>query len=662
MQLSKIRIKNYRLLVDAELEIDTNTTLIVGRNNTAKTSCFKCICNVLGNSQFSFNDYPLSKRQQLYSSFDSFMLNNSNFEQLTKSIDPISVDFVVDYSQDGADDNLCALSPFIIDVDPNTTTAMIRAEYNLKFDEKRIRKILDPFYYENGNYSQSDDRNRAIVNNFNKLFEMKIYAINPKHPEEKQIKKQEELAELFPFQIIQAERRLGEDGSKNESLSSLINDFFTMNEDDLDPNVSNKVKELKKAIADANKKVQQSTDNILSELVSKAVGFGYPNGEELQLGVTTNLSIDEQVKNQSLLSYTTRMNKECLPSNYNGLGYNNLIKMEFILAAFAKKIEKIKNNCIPLLFIEEPESHMHPQMQHNFAQYLEDFLKKISSVTLQTLLTSHSAQIANTIDFSKIRYAQKTNNGVIYKNLKAFSLEKESNIDFIQKYLTLTKCDLFFADKAILVEGASERLLLPDMIEKCKNNGDFKSQKFQLQDQYYSLIEIGGAYAYKFIPFIDFLGIPCLIITDLDSVAKRANSSGTQSYKSVTVSFGETTSNETIKYWVRKNKNCQGDQNTKISLQEINNMTTDDKTHDKCHIEFQTKENGLCGRSLEESIRNVNRNLFNLENDITEDDLKFTEKSKTEFALNLIYKKSNYAIPSYIKNGLIWLNNQKVLE
>lgn len=40
MQLSKIRIKNYRLLVDAELEIDTNTTLIVGRNNTAKTSCF----------------------------------------------------------------------------------------------------------------------------------------------------------------------------------------------------------------------------------------------------------------------------------------------------------------------------------------------------------------------------------------------------------------------------------------------------------------------------------------------------------------------------------------------------------------------------------------------------------------------------------------------
>ena len=47
MQLSKIRIKNYRLLIDAELEVEPKTTLIVGRNNTAKTSCFECIGNVL---------------------------------------------------------------------------------------------------------------------------------------------------------------------------------------------------------------------------------------------------------------------------------------------------------------------------------------------------------------------------------------------------------------------------------------------------------------------------------------------------------------------------------------------------------------------------------------------------------------------------------------
>ena len=61
MQLAKIRIKNYRLLVDAELEVDPKTTLIVGRNNTAKTSCFECIGKVLDGTPFSFNDYPLLK-------------------------------------------------------------------------------------------------------------------------------------------------------------------------------------------------------------------------------------------------------------------------------------------------------------------------------------------------------------------------------------------------------------------------------------------------------------------------------------------------------------------------------------------------------------------------------------------------------------------------
>lgn len=662
MQLSKITIKNYRLLIDAELEVDSKTTLVVGRNNTAKTSCFKCIGNVLKGDPFSFNDYPLSKRETLYKEIASFMTKDITFEALCEQIEPISIEFLVDYSLDASEDNLGALSPFIIDVDVDTTTALIRAEFKLKSDEKGLWKILEESYYKDGSFAPDDDAHNAIITNFQKLFELKIYAVNPKNPEEIQIKKHEELEELFPFHIIYAERRLGEDGTQNSSLSALITDFFDINEDELDPNVAEKVKELRDIVKNANKNVQQQSDSILSALINSSVGFGYPNGEELQLGVTTQLSIDDQIKNKTQLSYTSDTSKESLPSTYNGLGYKNLIKMEFLLAAFAKKVEKCGTACIPLLFIEEPESHMHPQMQHAFAEYLEAFLGRITSVGIQTFLTSHSAQIANTMVFSKIRYAQKTKDGVIYKNLNTFAQENPDNIDFIRKYLTLTKCDLFFADKAIFVEGASERLLLPDMIDKCAKAGDFDSQEYKLSAQYYALIEIGGAYAYKFIPFAEFLGIPCLILTDLDSVAGQEGKNGRTYYKSVPVSRGETTSNETLKWWVRKNKSLSDDDDTKIALAEITSMSLADKTRSKCHIEFQTTEAKLCGHSLEEAIRNVNRVHYELGDSPTEEDLEFSGKHKTDFALKLIYEYADYTIPAYIKSGLVWLNDQKVLE
>ena len=544
----------------------------------------------------------------------------------------------------------------------DTTTAQIRAEYRLKTDEKTLWTLLESSYYKDGVFSPSEEANKVLADNFGKLFGLTIYAINPNNPDDKQVKSQKELHDLFPFHAIPAERVLGEDETHNSSLGLLISGFFNMSEAELDPDVAEEIIRLRSIVEKSNKDVQKQSDEILSAIVNNSIGFGYPNIEELKLGVTTQLSIDDQIKNQTKLSYISGTANESLPSSHNGLGYKNLIKMEFLLAAFARDIEKRGIACIPLLFIEEPESHMHPQMQTSFATYLEKFLGKLSTVQIQTFLTSHSAHIANTMEFAKIRYAQKSNAGVIYKNLNTFAVANPDNVEFIRKYLTLTRCDLFFADKAIFVEGASERLLLPDMIGKCESSGIFGVCKYPLSAQYYALIEIGGAYAHKFIPFIDFLGVPCLILTDLDSVADRKGRGGKIVRKSVVVSEGETTSNETIKWWIRKNKGLPDDDTSKIDLSEIIAMTTDDKTRGKCHIEFQTTENGLCGHSLEEAIRNVNRKYYNLGNRISEKKLEFTGKSKTDFALDLICECSDYCVPGYIKSGLKWLNDQRVLE
>lgn len=658
MRLSNIKIKNYRLLIDADLKVDDSITLIVGRNNTAKTSCVELIDKVLKSRVLSYDDYPLTKRKYAYVLLVQFMRKKLSFESLCKKFPVTAIDFYIDYSLDDPNMNLGALSPFIIDVDVDSTMAIIHVEYSIKISEDSLRTMFETCFFENNNFVCKPENVRDVrdvcIANFSKIFGINIYAINPQNGNDSQIKTQKELVDLFPFYSIPAERMLGENGDHNSnSLGTLISGYFSVDIENLDPKVVEEVKILRKTVEDANVNLQRKSNELLGTIVNKAVGFGYPNAEELQLGVNTRLQIDDQIKDKTELTYKSTVMGESLPSSHNGLGYKNLIKIEFMLADFAEKIKQGNLACIPLLFIEEPESHMHPQMQHTFAGYLEKFLGEISDVHIQTFLTSHSAHIANTIEFSKIRYAQKTMKGVIYKNLNTFAEENDEHMDFIKKYLTLSRCDLFFADKVIFVEGASERLLLPDMIEKCNSEGLFNKVNYKLPAQYYALIEIGGAYANKFIPFVNFLGIPCLILTDIDSMEDGRT-------KAI-VSKGKTTSNATLKWWMRKVKGLPETDTSKIDLAEIIALTDIQKTIGKCHIEFQVKEHGLCGRSLEEAIKNVNRNHYGLKGSITEDDLEFTDKSKTDFALNLVCDNPNYVIPKYIKDGLVWLNEQNVL-
>ena len=171
MRLLEIRIKNYRLLIDAKLDVDAKTTLIVGRNNTAKTSCSNCINTVLQGSDFSYNDYPLSKRENLYNLFLQFMEKKLSYEDLCKGIDPISIEFVVDYSLDDPDTKLGALSPFIIDVDVDTTTALIRAEYQLKTDESKLWNLFKDSCYDEDKFApKTEEMHDVLASNFTRLF------------------------------------------------------------------------------------------------------------------------------------------------------------------------------------------------------------------------------------------------------------------------------------------------------------------------------------------------------------------------------------------------------------------------------------------------------------------------------------------------------------
>lgn len=99
-----------------------------------------------------------------------------------------------------------------------------------------------------------------------------------------------------------------------------------------------------------------------------------------------------------------------------------------------------------------------------------------------------------------------------------------------------------------------------------------------------------------------------------------------------------------------------------IAIGKILELQEDDikKSNGLRHIEFQIQENGAAPRSFEEAIMNVNREKFGISEDTTVIEYNEDEIGKTDFALRLLVdaQYSDYSVPTYIKNGLIWLDKQ----
>ena len=73
MKLKKVEIKNYRLLLDTTLNLDNKTTLIVGRNNSGKTSLIDFLYKIINKYSLKYDDYPLIKRKELFELISKFL-------------------------------------------------------------------------------------------------------------------------------------------------------------------------------------------------------------------------------------------------------------------------------------------------------------------------------------------------------------------------------------------------------------------------------------------------------------------------------------------------------------------------------------------------------------------------------------------------------------
>lgn len=430
--------------------------------------------------------------------------------------------------------------------------------------------------------------------------------------------------------------------------------------------------------------------------------MGYPGIADPKLTIATKMSTGETLKHDAAVQYALSKSDDSLklPEKYNGLGYQNLISMVFDLMRFrddwmregkAKQAKKDSERAIEplhLVLVEEPEAHLHVQVQQVFIRKAYDvltnhkFIKENENYATQLVISTHSSHVARETDFADLRYFKRLSEGSesTIATSKVINLSdvfgKEDETDkFVTRYLQATHCDLFFADAVILVEGSAENMLLPHFI---------RNKYPKLYQRYISILSINGRHSHRLNPLIEKLCIPTLVIADIDSAENEGH------HKAACPERGKglISSNYTIAKWlVRENdldkllaipsekkeiiKETPYKYSIRVTYQNpvvIDYNGTDKEaiasTFEDClvYTNYQlfkgisTDDTGSLVKSVSDEI-NAASSFEDFHKGVYEILRNGKSDQKAEFALDLIYAvdPNKLIVPAYIDEGLEWL-------
>ncbi|MDK8641281.1 AAA family ATPase [Niallia taxi] len=593
----------------------------------------------------------------------------------------------------------------------------------------------------------------ATDNRFKKYFTIKYYISNPDLEEDKDdifdettVLSVNPLKNIVKVSVIGAQRGLidsNEDGDTIDGAKINLNNtrklsklFSTYYSDYLNPinQYSEKDFTILNAVTTSKKIFKEHLEESIKPIQKKMGDLGYPGFGSPSITVRPQINLSDSIKGEASLLLNTHkdgINDEqyFLPEHNNGLGYQNLIAMFFKLnifkqerLAFGGEHEKIIEP-LHIVLIEEPEAHLHAQAQKVFIDKAFQLIELSpeetgieATFTTQLLISTHSSHITYKADFDELIYFNRKlqedlfssdvislrevtlDPGATFNN-DGKQLKGLTNKKFVQKYLQLNEHDLFFADAVILIEGVSERILLPELIRKHVSS---------LTARYITILEVGGAYANRFIPFLKLINRPTLIITDIDSVRMDGNKTH--------VNYDEElkSSNSTINQWFRKSSEERSEKKrigklkgSKFSesvlddklINQLINKSEEEKINYPIRLAYQYEmyNKNVYARTFEDAIALTNFKMFKNFN-VTDNDFSdliansntlfkeveelskmenqhveqlFTyvnaKNVKSEFALDLLFideiaQEDELECPRYILEGLMWLEEQLKTE
>ncbi len=752
MHIKFVEIQNFRKLKSVRIDFSKTTTLLVGANNSGKTSATLALRHFLVEPEkFTTNDFTLSNWaliEGIAAGWEA-QATNANVELPTlaaweAALPSLDVWLEIDAGQ----------IHYVRRLLPTLDWAGGALGVRLRFEPKNVAELYKDYLTERkaavdtkaagsaarggqGDYKLKlwpENMRSYLDRRLRTHFNVRAYLLNDiacANPTNGIAAPQalpkgigpidgNPLDELIQVNAISAQRGLGGAGAEDSNvdgqtvaaerkpLSEQLRTYYAKHLDPLDSPEPADLEALE-AIEQSQEVFDKRLEIGFTSAIKELEELNYPGVADPRLKISTLLRPTDGLNHSAAVQYelaaaggASAASPLRLPEEYNGLGYQNLISIVFRLMAFrdawmrvgkAGKVSALRPekraflSPLHLVLVEEPEAHLHPQVQQVFVRKAYGVLRKHpeldtnEALQTQLIVSTHSSHVAHECPFSWLRYFRRlasTPGGVptsaVINLSEVFGPDDETK-DFVTRYIRATHCDLFFADGAILVEGDAERILVPHFISE-----QFK----KLHRCYVTLMQVGGSHAHRLRSLIDHLGLTTLIVTDVDTGEAEGHHKSTPPKRGC----NQVTNNSTLKTW-HPQKTLFDDL---VDLPDEAKVKASNFPQFSVRVAYQspvtiklnpagpfaealpsTFEDALAFENLElfkdlEGGKLVSKikEILSSGVDVTALAAQISSavretKGKAEFALDLLTIKEDLAkvkIPRYIENGLKWLEDQ----
>lgn len=471
MQIKSVRIKNFRNFSDFSIDFSDGFQLLIGENNIGKSNFYWALRLALDkNIPYTYKKLKLT---------DFFGRKNS------VTIDDYVLISIELYAKD------LAKFPVLHSIKTGNDTARITFVFAHK---NRFDDYIRPATQVSDGIAEEV---KPSIDDFK--FKYLCGDIDSNHFEF--FKKAERLEysdlDLVNMYYIDGFRKINSDIQGGEK--SLLSKYFKSRKSAANElaqmqsilNVASEQLNALKIIDEASTEISASGSEITSNYFGLPISIGFES------------FTDDDVLGPLCLTYSNAKDGNVnFPINTLGLGQKNILFLSIFLAALNNSANPNEFN---ILLIEEPEAHLHPQLQKVL------FSKLSKRENTQVFMTSHSPHIASDCSYKNIN--------VIYRSaanhIKSFAPFKKSllnlrEINLLQRYLDATRSELFFASGIVLVEGVGEQFIVPTISKMVYS--------FDLSEYNISVIPIHSRYFDPYLKLFqdESLEIPCIAIIDGD--------------------------------------------------------------------------------------------------------------------------------------------------